>query len=452
MTPRALLIRCLALLLALATGGALVPSAAVALAPSTASAQGPLQGETITYTVRPGDTLISLARAWMVRETDWKPVQKLNRVADPHRLSVNRQLTIPVRLLKSRPASATVAAFRGEAQAGPMRGALQPVARGQVLGEGARVATGPASSLSLSLTDGSVITLPSNSSLRIARLRKLLITDSIDYELALDKGAVRSRVTPFRNRHDRFRLRNPIAVSAVRGTDFRSHYDERLGQARAELIEGGLVISGPSATAETRLEAQFGAIIGKGGGVAVEPLLPAPVLVTGGAMQRAPALAFAVDAVPGAASYRLLIARDSGFIDVVDDVVSTAPDFTVPALPNGNYFARFTAFAGSGLEGMPGTFAFKRRLATATAGATAGEDGYVFRWIGTGEGVRRYRFQLRAENGPVFIVDEAGLTGSSMILGDLAPGRYQWRVGTVTHTAEETDTDWTDYESFTVEE
>ncbi|MDM7958080.1 FecR domain-containing protein [Blastomonas sp.] len=444
MTLRASLTCCLLAVAALFTG--------LALAPQSALAQQPGNAETIVYTVRKGDTLISLGRSWLIRESDWKQVQRLNRVANPHRLPVASRLTLPVRLLRFRPASATVAAFRGDARAAMANRTLESVTMGQSLGEGARFVTGPASSLSLALSDGSVVTLPSNSALRITRLRKLLITDSIDYELALDSGGVRSRVSPLRNRDDRFRLRNPIAVSAVRGTDFRNHYDAALGQARAELIEGGLAVNASTGPGETRLAAEFGAVIGKAGGISVEKLLPPPTLVTGGGKQRAPVLAFSVASIAEAQGYRLQIARDSGFVDVVDDLTSPAPDFTAAALPNGNYFARFTAIAASGLEGMPGTFTFKRRLATATQGAAAGEDGYVFRWVGSGEGERRYHFQLRTQDSPIFVVDETGLTGSSVILGDLPPGRYMWRVGTTTFAADETDIDWSDYESFTIDE
>lgn len=427
----------------------LLLSSALAL-PMPAAAQTGTD-DAIIYTVRKGDTLIRLARDYMIRPTDWQPVQKINRVADPHRLAVGSRLTVPIRLLRARPANATVAAFRGQALASPSGNAAQGVTIGQVLGEGARVTTGPASSLSLALTDGSVITLPSNSALKIGRLRKLLITDSIDYDLTLESGSVRSRVTPFRNRDDRFRLRNPIAVSAVRGTDFRTHFDAASDTARSELIEGGIALKAGSAK-ETPLPPEFGAVIGRGGAIAVEPLLPAPQLLSGGGVQRAPALAFAVQDVPGAIRYRLQIARDSGFVDIVEDVAGDGTAFTLDGLTNGNYFARFTAIAASGLEGVPGTVAFRRRLATATQAAVAGEEGYVFRWIGTGEGVRRYHFQLRREDNPVLLVDEAGLSGSSIVMSDLPPGRYLWRVGTTTHSPEETDTDWTAFESFALEE
>lgn len=427
----------------------LLGSAGFALSePAMAQPRG---DDAIAYTVRKGDTLIRLARAYMVRATDWKEVQRLNRVADPHQLSVGSRLILPIRLLRAQPASATVAAFRGQAMASAKGAPVLAVTMGQVLGEGARVTTGPASSLSLALTDGSVITLPSNSALRIGRLRKLLITDSIDYDLMLETGSVRSRVTPFRNRDDRFRLRNPIAVSAVRGTDFRTHFDPANETARSELIEGGIALSAGSVPA-TQLAPEFGAVIGKSGRIAVEPLLPAPRLASGGGVQRAPVLSFALDREPRAVAYRLLIARDSGFVDIVEDAAGTDPAFTLPALDNGNYFARFTAIAASGLEGIPGTVAFRRRLATATQAAVAGDDGYVFRWIGTGDGVRRYRFQLKREGGQSYLVDEAGLAGSSIVLSTLPPGRYLWRVGTTTHSTEETDTDWTPFESFALEE
>lgn len=427
----------------------LVGSVAAGLAGPAAAQQR--EDDAVTYTVRKDDTLIRLARDYMLHETDWKEVQRINRVADPHRLPVASRLTLPIRLLRTRPASATVAAFRGEALATATSGPARSVALGQVLGEGARVTTGPASSLSLSLTDGSVITLPSNSALKIGRLRKLLITDSIDYDLMLETGSVRSRVTPFRNRDDRFRLRNPIAVSAVRGTDFRTHYAAGSATARSELIEGGIALTAGN-SAETRLAPEFGAVIGQGGRIAVEPLLPAPQLIGNAGVQRAPQPAFAVQDVPGAQAYRLQIARDSGFVDIVEDVLASSPAFTLAGLDNGRYFARFTAIAASGLEGVPGTFAFRRRLATATQAAVSSEAGYVFRWIGTGEGVRRYRFQLRREDSPNWLVDEAGLSGSSIVLSDLLPGRYLWRVGTTTHSEDETDTDWTALESFVLGE
>jgi hypothetical protein len=91
-------------------------------------------------------------------------------------------------------------------------------------------------------------------------------------------------------------------------------------------------------------------------------------------------------------------------------------------------------------------------LNTTALAAASGDDGYTFRWIGTGEGLRRYRFQLRAEGSPLPLVDEAQLGSSSIILSDLAPGRYAWRVGTTLFADGDADTAWTEFESFVVDE
>ena len=141
MTLRAVPTFWLMLLMLLAGGLALAE-------PAAAQAR---DDDAIVYTVRRGDTLIALARDYMLRETDWREVQRINRVADPYKLPIASQLSLPIRLLRSRPASATVAAFRGQALASVANAPLRSVAMGQVLGEGARVTTGPASSLSLSL-------------------------------------------------------------------------------------------------------------------------------------------------------------------------------------------------------------------------------------------------------------------------------------------------------------
>ena len=81
----------------------LLASAPALVGPAAAQAR---DDDAIVYTVRKGDTLIALARDYMLRETDWKEVQRINRVADPYKLPIASQLSLPIRLLRSRPASA----------------------------------------------------------------------------------------------------------------------------------------------------------------------------------------------------------------------------------------------------------------------------------------------------------------------------------------------------------
>ena len=102
---------------------------AAALAAAPALAQDEARGatspgvETLDYVVRPGDTLIGLAAAYMNRPLDYRRVQRENRVADPRRLPVGRALALPVALLRAEPDED---AAQADALAALLAGALAP--------------------------------------------------------------------------------------------------------------------------------------------------------------------------------------------------------------------------------------------------------------------------------------------------------------------------------------
>jgi hypothetical protein len=62
----------------------------------------------VVYAVKPGDTLIGLGRAYLNRTSDYRAVQKTNRVRQPRRMQAGSQLIIDPRLLKSTPIAATL--------------------------------------------------------------------------------------------------------------------------------------------------------------------------------------------------------------------------------------------------------------------------------------------------------------------------------------------------------
>ncbi|MEO1044300.1 MAG: FecR domain-containing protein [Pseudomonadota bacterium] len=424
--------------------------AIIPLAPSFAKGDAG-SDDSVRYTVEPGDTLIDLARDYFRQPQDYRAVQKLNRIANPRRIPVGMILTIPYDLLKYRQETAQVAAFRGMARiSADGQGARMPELN-QTISEGTGLATGAASSLSLAVSDGSILTMPSNSVMRITRLRRIILTDSLDFEYALDKGALRSIAAPARNSEDRFRVRTPSAVSAVRGTDFRTRFDDGANRSFAELVEGGLDVSASSGDS-ARLEPGFGATIGAAG-LNTEPLLTAPEVAQGSGIQRDPQLTFRVDTLPSASAYRLQIARDSSFIDIVEDVQSDGTSFTLDALEDGNYFAKFTAIAASGLEGLPANIAFRRRLNSVSGSAGPSDDGFLFRWLALGSGERRYRLQIFADNDAAQapIVDEAGLVESGISLSDLPAGEYRWRVGTIAFFEGESEQVWTEFQTLRID-
>jgi hypothetical protein len=385
-----------------------------------------------TYQVRRGDTLYVLAEKYLNRRSDFRRVQRANRVADPRRLPTGRALQIPSELLRTEPITAQLVAFRGVvAVTGP--GAAQPVARGMPIREGHRLETGPNAFLTVELPDGSRVTLPSNSRLRVQRLRRVVMTGALQRDFAVESGRSNAVVTPARTPRDRFRIETPLTVSAVRGTEFRTNFDAERQRATLEVIEGTVANIVPRDASEQAVAAGFGVQTTPEATTAPAPLAPEPRPARGALLQDEPELSFRLEPVAGAGAYRAQVAMDAGFVDILAETQAETPDLRFASIPNGTYFVRFTALGADGLEGRPATFAFERRLNSlsleepvALAGA---KRRYLFKWTTAGEGAAAYRFVLgRGADGRDALIDQSGLSSGEFVVTDLPPGVYHWRV------------------------
>lgn len=396
----------------------------------------------VRYQVRQGDTLISLGERYLRAPQSYKIVQKQNRIRDPHAIPVGTVLLIPRSALRFRPASARLISVRGQVLTG-----ASPAAVGQNLSEGAEIATGAASFVTLQLDNGSRISLPSNSNVRIRRLRHYILGDSLDYDFDVARGGLRSSVNKLRSDDDRYQVRTPKAVSAVRGTDFQSRFDPAAGTDFAEVVDGGLSVAAGGGAVRP-LPAGNGLAVQASGAVITEALLGPPALQQPGKTQSDPIVRFSA---ADAANVRYSIASDAGFVEQVADVITANGTAEFAGIANGNYFIRARAISAAGVQGLPATFAFKRRLNSVTASAGQDDFGFTFRWVGEGSGNQRFHFQLfRNATDQVPLVDEAGLTSDQVTISDLPASDYYWRVGVVQYLDNEVNINWTPLEKLTV--
>ena len=431
-------------------GAKIMRIAAITLSALLMSYAMPLQAaETddgvVRYTVRKGDTLINLGDRYLTRADTYRVVQKQNRIADAHVIPVGTVLSIPRTLLKYKPAKAKLVAVRGRVLTGKAQ-----VSVGQILAEGTALTTAESSFATLLLDDGSRVSLPSNTEIRIRRLRSYTLGDTLDYDFDVAKGGVQSNVIKHKSVDDRYQVRTPKAISAVRGTDFQSRYDPATDKNFAEVVDGALAV-GTGAEVPLDLPAGNGFALVPGGNVIREALLPPPTLIEPGKLQSDPTVRFVAGPNDNVSGYRIALAADAGFVDQVADRVVSDDPATFDNIGNGNYFVRARAISRNGIEGMPATFAFKRRLngVKATAGQT--DEGYTFKWLGDGEGVRRHHFQLfRGNVETIPMVDEASLDSDRISVSDLPPGEYFWRVGVVQYLDNEMATNWLPIEKMTV--
>lgn len=422
------------LLAALMLGGLSAPLTP-AMAQSRGAAQaasGMVHGDMLHYRMKQGDNLYVLAQRHMSSMTAVEKVRRLNHIANPRAVPVGTVIRIPVALLKYRAEKARLVAWRGDVGVGKTGAPTV----GMELGEGIAIATGQGGFVTLQLSNGSRVSIPSQSLVRIARLREYSINRALDYEIAVDKGRLQTKAAPLKNPDSRYRIRTPIAVSAVRGTEFRIKLEGDAVPSLTEVLEGTVEVGAAAKIARNSAPTP----VTKGEGLAVtsdgkniaEKLLPAPELVRPGKVQKDPTLQFEVAPVSGATRYHAVFATDASLSEQFAEARSDTPVITYPSIPNGRYYVRVSALSPNGFEGFPANYGFARRLSSVSGTASPpAEDGSVlFKWDAMGEGKIINRFQLyrdSVETTPY--IDEPGLAKSEIRLDRLPPGTWFWRVG-----------------------
>ena len=359
-----------------------------------------------THVVRPGETLWGISGQHFNEPRRWPELQRDNAVPIPERLQPGQVLTL------GGGAVAAVADLSGNAWLKRGNDAPRALVLGAQVQANDVLVTDYGAFLSLGLPDGSRVVMPSSSAVQV------LVVDGRLTQLELLNGRVEAHVQKQRGRE--FEIRNRIASLGVRGTNFRARNEE--GITSAEVIEGTVAVSSEGQQRLT-LTAARGALLEGANAMQVQTLLPPPQRV-----RDAGARVIAVP-VPEARGYRMQLAHDERFLQVVYEARSEPGEFAMPAdLPSGFYHLRLTAFDAQQLEGMPGDgIVYVSASETQTSVRRLDDGRYEIRWP-TRLG-QRYEFDLART--PTFVpllASEASLFGAGALVETLsAPGRYYWR-------------------------
>jgi hypothetical protein len=442
-----------ALAFAASLGGAHAQTPASKPQPASAASAplSPLTEPTTAYIVKKGDTLWGLGDKYFIRRPTYEEVRVRNGVRYVRRMKIGLELVIPTRLLKTEPIDGVLGAFRGSVT---ITGAGAPQV-GMIIREGAVIATGADSFARLDLPDGSRVSVPSQSRVRLEILHKVVISGAIERTFAVESGRSESTVAPITRPQDNYFVRTPVSVSAVRGTDFRVAYEDGDKAASTGVVEGKVGLDAPG-SGSVEVPAHFGVGVKAGAPLTVVPLLPAPTVTDAGRLQEAPAVTFDIDEVPGAKAYRVQLAADAGMQEIFAEQTHAEPHFAFTGMGNGDYFLRVTAIDPSDIEGLPKVYAFQRDLNTisptgVTSDGAKGDRRFLFKWEVAGEGSRTYRFQLsRAPSAEAPFVDEGGVKDTQVTVTNLPPGEYRWRVMSATVRPAGLVEKWTPAQTFTV--
>ncbi|MEO6920129.1 MAG: FecR domain-containing protein [Collimonas sp.] len=393
---------------------------------------------TITYRAQLGDTLSVIADQLTGNKSNWAQLAKLNRIGNDRTIPIGTAIIIPVSLLPDDPSTAQVAAMSGNIDATGADGRAIDISIGTTLTEGTIINTGNNSFLTLSLPDQSHIALPSNSQVKLSKLRTARYTKSPRTEITLLKGRVESKVSPLEKNKGRFEVHSPLAVAGVRGTDFRVDLVD--GRVLTEVLSGGVAVAKKDKPAALTLHAGQGNITNtKGIGKAVA-LLPQPEFTGRPQLQERPTLRFTVSPVGGASGYRAQVATDANLGNIVSEAESGTPDIKINGLEDGKYFVRITALDQSGLQGKPliAAFTLKARpeppFSIEPKNKSRSEN-LVFIWAEVSN-AQAYHLQVASDAGfNHVVIDEAALSAPQFTAGKLPLDAYYWRVATIVDKA-----------------
>ena len=388
----------------------------------------------ITYYAQSGDTLISIAQRLTTKSGNWVVIGQNNKINKDSNIPIGTAIIMPAELLADELSEATVIARNGSITATAADGSSTILNIGSRITEGMRITTEANSFLTIALVDESRVSVPSNSSILITKLRKSLYTASPRTEVKLMRGRVVSRVSPLDVNRGRFEVHTPLSVAGVRGTLFRVSINNQ--KVTTEVLEGRVAV-GSQQTPETRLlPLAKGNIITRDVIGPPIDLLPPPQLA-GAPYRQDEAAKFNIEPITDAFVYHVQIAQDGELLNLLAEATSNSTEVVINNIQEGNYFVRIAAIDKFGLEGMPRTIAANIRnrasVALPTQAAPSVADGnlkeLMLRWPGSTN--QKYNVQVARDLEFSWLLFSTSVIGNEIKLPRPPFGTYFARVQSV---------------------
>lgn len=405
-------------------------------AATATDSEDPPEGD-LLRTIRTGDTLDRLARRELDHPERWRDVAAYNNIANPRRIAPGTVVRIKREWLRNERVMARIDAVGGTATVDGRQ--AQP---GTTVGEGARFETRGQDTVVLSLPDGTQLRIAPDSRVRLERLRAYHSDRAIEALIQLEHGAIEPESPTQRPRP--LEIRTPAGNAAVRGTTFRVRAERQDGFI--EVLKGA--VAADSRAGDVLVDASNGAVVSPVKAPLVEALLPAPYLATQWQLPlRTPRFELDLPPVAGAAGYRVEVARDADFVDVLRNQVVTEPKVDVTSERDGPLHLRVRAVSGAGIEGYDAVSRVRvaaRPVPPTLAALSLPEDPLdgpvTLNWAtepAPPPGSERYVVQLAADAGFAQLLGQTTVTGQSATL-DLPsiaqPATRYWRVAAVDAT------------------
>ncbi|MNR78021.1 FecR protein [compost metagenome] len=402
----------------------------------------------VVYSVSQHETLSSISQKFTGHIKNWRSIGQSNQIENDRTIPIGRQVLIPTRLLTPVSAFAQIKGYVGDISIRSLDGSNVEARIDALLKEGDTLTTMANSFISLMLDDGTQFTLPPNSIVSLRLLRATQHVETPRTQLYLQKGRVESHVTPFNKPESKYEVITPLAVSGVRGTNFRVNLDEQ--RVLNEVIEGKVAVAQSTVKnkpSQQLIAAGYGTVVENGKVSKPVALLAAPALQDGYQQQIRLPIQFALTQ-PQASAFRVVVSTDAAGQNNIAETIVRSKDGQASAkldnLEDGAYFVRVSALDALGLEGIPVTQAFRvdaRPFPPFVLQPGAKHQGpdsksgipVSMKWSQT-EGISNYRLQVAHDAGfNRIVLDQT--TDADQLLVNLPASQYYWRLASIVPAA-----------------
>ncbi len=264
--------------------------------------------------------------------------------------------------------NAAVRVVFGVVEATDSDGKWKPVAEGAELAVQQRVRAAAQSRAEVELPDGSRITINENSEVSLEAMQEDIRRGRMRMVIRLLTGNIVGRIKPKQTDDSEFNIKSGGSAIAIRGTVLRAANDGE--DYTRVMVDKGQVVVGARKVKQD-LAAGLGLVVkpGRAPGAPVA-LLPAPVLaadwnVPPVTANPAPRFTWGPGSGSRPSDYRMEIARDGEFHEIVANELTSRTTWRAPSLDDGAYFWHVLSRDGNELEGFgvrPSRFAWRETL------------------------------------------------------------------------------------------
>ena len=409
----------------------------------------------IEFVVKDGDNLYNICDKILDNPEDWRWIAMVNQIKNPHQIFPGQKLIIPTRLLKGIPIDGLVTFIKGVVSI-KLSGAEEwkNLQLNDKITQGNWIRTSPQGTIEISFENHFSVLLRPNTTIEITSARKKSAIYMM-YKLFLDIGKTISTIKKSTGKETRFEIETPSAVAAARGTEFRAGVDSDV-TTRLEVLAGKVDVT--AAKSKVEVSAGEGTMVKKDQRPEVPvKLLPPPALRNFQPLYRAMPLDFQFESITGANSYRVMLARDKAFKDVIkNEIITPQETLKFAGIEDGIYFLQSRTINHAGLEGPslePAEIRVRVNplppyIQSPADGADIRDKSVQFEWLKVTKAVK-YHLQVAEDSLFQTIVSDTGdITAVSHKIGSLDFKTYYFRIRSI--AADDYEGIWSDTLSFNI--